>query len=53
MRGVGSETFWTLLIVTVVPFGWLFPFLLYTARLVARSKPSLVPVRLVRSRGGR
>lgn len=53
MRGVNSETFWTLLVVLVVPFGWLFPFLLYAGRLVARSRPSLAPVRLVRSRPGR
>ncbi len=51
MRGIGtSETFWTLLVVLVVPFGWLFPFLLYAARLVARWRPSPVPVRLVRPR---
>lgn len=54
MRGMGtSETFWTLLVVLVVPFGWLFPFLLYAARLVARAKPSPVTVRFIRSRGQR
>ncbi len=53
MRGLGtSETFWTLLIVLVVPFGWLFPFLLHTARLIAR-KPSPVPVRADRRRAQR